>query len=181
MNYVEQMQILINKTIIDIAVIYALVIIVIGVVWIAPFCYYRKKSEKQKNASILKKSLIIQASITFICLLFSLITISSFQDINNMKKDIKNNSFVTYVGNYDIDNTYRFSFSASELWFDLRAVTVEGEEEPLWFDMTSNIGIDIHDAGTIVYGKNSRYIVKLEYRKVASCFAGADANDFFYL
>ena len=98
-----------------------------------------------------------------------------------MKKDIKNNSFVTYVGNYDIDNTYRFSFSASELWFDLRAVTVEGEEEPLWFDMTSNIGIDIHDTGTIVYVKNSRYIVKLEYRKVASCFAGADANDFFYL
>ncbi len=162
MSYVEQMQSLINKTIINIAIIYALIIIIVGVVWIAPFCYYKKKRDKQKNTKILKKSLIAQASITVISLLFSLITISSFQDINNMKKDIENNSFVTYVGDYDIDNTYHFSFSVSELWFDLRAVTVEGENELLWFDMTSNIAIDVHDTGTIVYGKNSRYIVKIE-------------------
>ena len=38
----------------------------------------------------------------------------------------------------------------------------DGEEDPLWFDMTSNIGIDVHDTGTIVYGENSRYIVKIE-------------------
>ena len=79
-----------------------------------------------------------------------------------MKKDIDNNSFVTYVGDYDIDNTYHFSFSVSELWFDLRAVTADGEEDPLWFDMTSNIGIDVHGTGTIVYGENSCYIVKIE-------------------
>ena len=162
MNYVEQMQSLINKTIIDIAIIYALIITVIGVVWVAPFCYYKKKKDKQKNTKIFKKSLIAQASITVICLLLSLITISSFQDINNMKKDIESNSFVTYVGDYDIDNTYHFSFSVSELWFDLRAVDIEGENEPLWFDMTSNNTIDVHDTGTIVYGKNSRYIVEIE-------------------
>ena len=162
MNYVEQMQSLINKTIIDIVIIYVLIIIIIGVVWVAPFCYYKKKRDKRKNSKIFKKSLIAQASITVICLLFSLINISSFQDINNMKKDIENNSFVMYVGDYDIDNTYHFSFSVSELWFDLRAVTVDGEEDPLWFDMTSNIGIDAHDTGTIVYGENSRYIVKIE-------------------
>ena len=162
MNYVEQMQSLINKTIIDIVIISVLVIIIIGVVWFAPFCYYKKKRDKQKNSKIFKKSLIAQASITVICLLFSLINISSFQDINNMKKDIENNSFVMYVGDYDIDNTYHFSFSVSELWFDLRAVTADGEEDPLWFDMTSNIGIDAHDTGTIVYGENSRYIVKIE-------------------
>lgn len=157
------MQCLINKTIIDIAIIYALIIIIIGVVWIAPFCYYKQKMDKQKNTKILKKSLVAQVSITVICLLLSLITISSLRDINNMKKDIENNSFVTYVGDYDIDNTYHhFSFSPSELWFDLRAVTVDGEEEPLWFDMTGNVGIDIHDAGTIIYGENSRYIVKIE-------------------
>lgn len=162
MNYVEKMQSLINKTIIDIAIIYALIIIIVGIVWIAPFYHYKKKRDKQKNTKILKKSVIAQASITVICLLFSLITIPSFQDINNMKKDIENDSFVTYVGDYDIDNTYHFSFSVSELWFDLRAVTVEGENEPLWFDMTSNVGTDMHDRGTIVYGKNSRYIVKIE-------------------
>ena len=181
MDYIDQMQSLINKTIIDIAIIYALIIIIIGVVWIIPFCCYKKKKDKQKNTKIIKKSLIAQASITVICLLFSLITIPSFQDINNMRKDIDNNSFVTYVGDYDIDNTYHFSFSVSGLWFDLRAVTADSEEDPLWFDMTSDIGIDVHDTGIIVYGENSRYIVKLEYRKVASCFAGADANDFFYL
>ena len=162
MNYVEQMQSLINKTIIDIAIIYALIITVIGVVWIAPFCYYKKKKDKQKNTKIFKKSLIAQVSITVICLLLSLITISSFQEINNMKKDIDNNSFVTYVGDYDIDNTYHFPFSVSELWFDLRVVIVEGKEDPLWFDMTSNIGIDVHGTGTIVYGENSGYIVKIE-------------------
>ena len=162
MTYVEQMQSLISKTIIDIAIIYTLIIFIVGVVWIAPFCYFKKKINNQKNAKILKKSMIAQASITVICLLFSLITISSFQDINNMKKDIESNSFVTYVGDYDINNTYHFSFSVSELWFDLRAVDIEGENEPLWFDMTSNNTIDVHDTGTIVYGKNSRYIVKIE-------------------
>ena len=102
MNYVEQMQSLINKTIIDIAIIYALIIIIVGVVWIAPLCYYKKKRDKQKNIKILKKSLIAQTSITVICLLCSLIPISSFRDINNMKKDIEDNSFVTYVGNYGL-------------------------------------------------------------------------------
>jgi heme/copper-type cytochrome/quinol oxidase subunit 2 len=93
MNYVEQMQSLINKTIIDIVIIYVLIIIIIGVVWVAPFCYYKKKRDKRKNSKIFKKSLIAQASITVICLLFSLINISSFQDINNMKKDIDKELF----------------------------------------------------------------------------------------
>ena len=109
MTYVEQMQSLISKTIFDIAFIYTLIFFIVGVVWIAPLCYFKKKRNNQKNAKILKKSMIAQASITVICLLFSLITISSFQDINNMKKDIDNNSFVTYVGDYDIDNTYHFT------------------------------------------------------------------------
>ena len=162
MSYVEQMQSLINKTMVDIAIIYALMIIVVGIVWIAPFCYYKKNNDEQKNTKIQKRSLIAQSSITVICLLLSLITVPSFQDINNMKNDIDNNSFVTYVGDYDIDPTNPFSSSVSELWFDLRAVTVKGKEDPLWFDMTSNIGIDVHATGTIVYGENSCYIVKIE-------------------
>ncbi len=162
MNYIEQMQILINKTIVDIVILLSLIIIIIGVIWITPFLYYKRKKDKQKSVGIPKKSLIAQASITVICLLLSLIPITSFQDISNMKKDIENNSFVTYVGDYDIDYTYHFSFSASELWFDLRTVTVEGEEDPLYFDMTGNIGMDVHGTGTIIYGKNSRYIVKIK-------------------
>jgi len=163
MNYVEQMQSLINKTIIDIVIIYALMIIIVGIVWIAPFCYYKKqRNDKQKNTKIINKSLIAQVGITAVFLLFSLITISSFQDINNMKKDIEDNSFVTYMGDYYIDNTNYFSFTASELWFDLRTVTIKEETEPLYFDMMSNPDVDLHDTGTIVYGKNSRYVVKFE-------------------
>ncbi len=158
MNSVEQMQSLINKTIIDIVIIFVLIIVIIGIIWIVPFCYYKK----HKNFATIKKSLAAQAILTVICLSFSLTTVSSFQDISNMQKDIEDQSFVTYVGDYDIDTTYHFSFSISELWFDLRPVTIENDTEPLWFDRLSDIDVDVKDTGTIVYGKNSRFIVKIE-------------------
>ena len=103
-----------------------------------------------------------QIALTAICLLFSLITISSFKDIGNMKKDIESNDFVVYTGEYSIDSTYHFTFSISELWFDLRAVTIENDSEPLWFDMRSDMDTDLAGNGTIVYGKNSRYVVLID-------------------
>ena len=79
-----------------------------------------------------------------------------------MKKDIESNDFVVYTGEYSIDSTYHFTFSISELWFDLRAVTIENDSEPLWFDMMSNTDTDLAGNGTIVYGKNSRYVVLID-------------------
>ena len=159
MEYTDKMQSFITKTTIDIVIIFSLIAIIIALVWISMLIYYKKR-KMDKNG--LKYSLIGSILLTLICLLFSLTTISSFQDINNMKKDIENQSFVTYIGDYDIDNNYHFSFSISELWFDLRTVTIENDSEPLWFDMMSDIDIDVSDTGTIVYGKNSRFIVKIE-------------------
>lgn len=76
-----------------------------------------------------------------------------------MKKDIETQAFVSYVGSYEIDSTYHFTFSLSELWLDLHAVTIEDETEPLWFDMSSQFDTELKGTGTVVYGKNSRYAV----------------------
>ena len=88
--------------------------------------------------------------------------VASKVDIDNMKKDLEKNDFVTYTGEYSIDSTYHFTFSVSELWFDLRAVTTANDDEPLWFDLMSDIDTDLVGNGTIIYGKNSRYVVLID-------------------
>ena len=50
----------------------------------------------------------------------------------------------------------------SKLWFDLRAVTTANDDEPLWFDLMSDIDTDLVGNGTIIYGKNSRYVVLID-------------------
>ena len=162
MSYEEQIQSLITKTTIDIAIIFSLIAFVLVILWIVPLAYLKNKKIKKINRKQKTKSIMAQIALTAICLLFSLITISSFKDIENMKKDIESNDFVVYTGEYSIDSTYHFTFSISELWFDLRAVTIENDSEPLWFDMMSDMDTDLAGNGTIVYGKNSRYVVLID-------------------
>ena len=162
MSYEEQIQSLITKTTIDIAIIFSLIAFVLVILWIVPLAYLKNKKIKKINKKQKTKSIMAQIALTAICLLFSLITISSFKDIGNMKKDIESNDFVVYTGEYSIDSTYHFTFSISELWFDLRAVTIENDSEPLWFDMMSDMDTDLAGNGTIVYGKNSRYVVLID-------------------
>ena len=159
MSYEEQMQSLITKTTIDIAIVFSLIAIVLAILWIVPLAYFKNKKINRKQKI---KSIIAQIALTAICLSFSLITISNFQDIENMKKDIDANDFVVYTGEYSIGSTYHFTFSISELWFDLRAVTIENDSEPLWLDMISDMDTDLVGNGTIVYGKNSRYVVLID-------------------
>ena len=159
MSYEEQMQSLITKTTIDIAIVFSLIAIVLAILWIVPLAYFKRNQTNRRSKT---KSIVAQIALTAICLLFSLITISNFQDIENMKKDIDANDFVVYTGEYSIDSTYHFTFSISELWFDLRAVTIENDSEPLWFDMMSDMDTDLAGNGTIVYGKNSRYVILID-------------------
>ena len=159
MSYEEQIQSLITNTTIDIAIIFSLIAFVLVILWIVPLAYLKSKKINRKQKT---KLIMAQIALTAICLLFSLITISSFKDIGNMKKDIESNDFVVYTGEYSIDSTYHFTFSISELWFDLRAVTIENDSEPLWFDMMSDMDTDLAGNGTIVYGKNSRYVVLID-------------------
>ena len=167
MSYEEQMQSLITKTTIDIAIIFSLIAIVLVILWIVPLAYLKnkkinRKQKKKINRKQKTKLIMAQIALTAIFLLFSLMTISSFKDIGNMKKDIESNDFVVYTGEYSIGSTYHFTFSISELWFDLRAVTIENDSEPLWFDMMSDMDTDLAGNGTIVYGKNSRYVVLID-------------------
>lgn len=159
MSYEEQMQSLITKTTIDIIIVFSLIAIVLAIVWIVPLAYFKNKKTNRKHKTM---SIMAQITLTAICLLFSLINISSFNDIETMKKDIELHDFVVYTGEYSIDSTYHFTFSISELWFDLRAVTIETDSEPLWFDMMSDMETDLVGDGTIVYGKNSRYVVTID-------------------
>ena len=159
MSYEEQMQSLITKTTIDIAIIFSLIAIVLVILWIVALAYLKNKKINRKQKT---KSIMAQIALTTICLSFSLITISSFKDIGNMKKDIESNDFVVYTGEYSIDSTYHFTFSISEPWFNLRAVTIENDSDPLWFDMVSDMDTDLAGTGTIVYGKNSRYVVLID-------------------
>lgn len=160
MEYTDEMQTLIFKTTIDIIIIFSLIVVILGLLWTTVLFYYKKN--KKVNRKDVKFSFMASFILTVICLLFSLATIPSFQTISNIKKDIENQSFVTYVGDYYIEDPYHFTFSISELWFNLCPVTIENSTEPLWFDRTSNFDIDIKDTGTIVYGKYSRYVVKIE-------------------
>ena len=160
MDYEKQMQTLITKTTIDIVIILSLIAIIIAIVWIVPFVHYRKT--KNIASKIKRTAFIAKIALTAICLLFSLTTISGFRDISNMKKDIATHDFVTFTGDYSIDVSMRLTFSVSELWYDLQTVTIENSDEPLWFDMMSDNDADLRGTGTIVYGRNSRYVVMLE-------------------
>ena len=155
----EQLQALITHKTLEIVIILSLVIAVITLAWIVPILY-RKKQKAKKTA--IKNSLIAQIALTVICLLFCLTTIPDLQTIADAKRDIEEQSYITYTGEYSIELYHRSSFTISDLWFDLRTVTINNTAETLWMDVKSDSNLTMSGTATIVYGKHSRYVLKIE-------------------
>jgi len=171
MKYAELMQGLITQTWIETVLMILIALIIMGLVWLGPVVYYKKckpskKKKLKKDKKQLITNLVAQSALTLIIVILCCVMVAShFGTVSDMKKDIKENSFVTYNGEYDIERKTAFRKSAfiSKLWFDVHPVDIEGTEDRLWFDITQkDLFEDWSGKGTIVYGKHSGYIVSLE-------------------
>lgn len=114
------------------------------------------------------QTLIFKTSIDIIIILLllavsiSLIWIAMFFYYKKNKKTNRKGIKSSFIGSSTLTVICLLFSFATIPSFDLRPVTIENDSEPLWFDRMSNFNVNIKDSGTIVYGKNSRYIVKIE-------------------
>ena len=84
--------------------------------------------------------------------------------LSALKTDADNNSISVYEGEayLQMNNIYTFS----RLFVDYRAVTFEGSDEIFWIDMAKTeegwIDYSGYFNGKIMYGENSKVILKVE-------------------
>ena len=136
----------------------------------------KRKSNKRKTKKKIKlekedkyKTLIGQIVVSVLFIALGVVFIQGdVVTLNNLKKDLAQNSFAVYEGEaYLLDNTpYLHSGAFFDLIIDERFVEFENSDEVYSLDM-SKIWEGFNDQsgefhGKITYGENSKYILKIE-------------------
>lgn len=136
----------------------------------------KRKSNKHKTKRKIKlekedkyKTLIAQLVVSVLFIALGVVFVrGDVVTLNNLKKDLAQNSFAVYEGEaYLLDNTpYLHSGAVFDLIVDERFVEFENSDEVYSLDM-SKIWEGFNDQsgefhGKITYGENSKYILKIE-------------------
>lgn len=168
-EYQAVMESLLARSVVNLLQIYVPMLLIIAVIWIVPWSAQkakRKKKLKKKDIEAAKKSRLAQIALTVMILSLSLLTIPEISNIQAMKKDIDTQSYVVYTGSYEIADDTLQKALVSDLWLDIRTVHAQSTDEWLYLDMVSVWEGWSSDFGTysgrIVYGENSKYIVKIQ-------------------
>ena len=168
---------LINRHIFLLVVDAILIISGILLSWILPYIDSEIKKKKSKpktkiKAEIIKKkkrnTLIIQVVLTAICLVAGIYVIKDDAErLNDLRIDANSNSISVYEGEADLLSSVDIRRGNFSEWFvDYRSVTFEDSDEIYWIDMSEIDEGWVEDwgkfSGKIVYGENSKVILKIE-------------------
>ncbi len=188
--YERSLQSLVGRHTATLCVLLGMLLLLLLIIWIFPILYKRVRADKIKSkwlsvALILlfsgtkepKKSkkgkasmLLAQCIVTLISVgIMMLGMIPSIQEIQLLKKDIAENSYITYVGEYAIDTDYSSSrhINLSHLWLKERFITLtDTNEDGLMID-SSGTFLKFPDhysesQGTVIYGKHSKRIIYID-------------------
>ncbi len=172
---------LIARTYVDIFLVILLFVILFSAIWLLPFLEdklnkkrkkkvtekKRREQERSKKKRLSGQVILSLISVAFLVVFSIVVIIPQYEDMGNMKKDIYENSFVTYSGEYYLCNNYGRS-DFTDFFLDLRGVEIEGRDELLWLDMAKTYEGFLQDwgecSGEIVYGKHSGYIVEINLK-----------------
>lgn len=173
-GYAMSLDSLINREIFLLAVHAALIILIVFLVWFLPYFDGRIQKKKRKpktnrKAKIEKKkkrnTLIVQTVFTVIAIVVGIFGMKiDAERLSALKTDADSNSISVYEGEVylQMNNIYTFS----RLFVDYRAVTFEGSDEIFWIDMAKTeegwIDYSGYFNGKIMYGENSKVILKVE-------------------
>lgn len=147
-----------------------LLLAIIVVVWVS-YCAYSKKDDKKKVPqrklakflTLCRQSLGASIAATVISLIIGIVLwLGTEQTVSDIQKDIRAESYITYHGEYRIEDPFHFgtrgSFGAD--W------TVELDNGDYAFVYIAHIGerATLQEGsfnGRVVYGEHSRFVVEI--------------------
>ena len=185
--YERTLQSLLGRHTATLYVLSLLFLLFLLIIWGAPILYCKLKDKEIKNRALRvaltilfagaedpkrQKSkkwvgLIAQIALTLIVGgMLMLVMISSIQDIQLLKQDIAENSYITYEGEYSIDFKYSREYNFADLWIDERSITLTDSNEIVYVDASGtwwNFSTSYSKSrGTVIYGKHSKRIIYID-------------------
>ena len=185
--YERTLQSLVGRHTATLYVLSLLFLLFLLIIWGAPILYCKLKDKEIKNRALRvaitilfagaedpkrqksKKwvALIAQIALTLIVGgMLMLAMISSIQDIQLLKQDIAENSYITYEGEYSIDFKYSIEYNFADLWIDERSITLTDSNEIVyvdasgtWWKFSTSYS---KSCGTVIYGKHSKRIIYID-------------------
>ena len=185
--YERTLQSLVGRHTATLYVLSLLFLLFLLIIWGAPILYCKLKDKEIKNRALRvalmilfagaedpkrQKSkkwagLIAQIVLTVILGgILMLAVVSSIQDIQLLKQDIAENSYITYEGEYSIDFKYSIEYNFADLWIDERSITLTDSNEIVyvdasgtWWKFSTSYS---KSRGTVIYGKHSKRIIYID-------------------
>ncbi len=154
-----------NTSIIMLAILFLIIVIV----WAFNYIYLKrlknkshKKYNSKKQVKIRRQSLGASIILTVMCVCLGVLVFVDTADIiSNINKDIEENAYITYTGEYYVYGSYT-RHSLYDRWLN---VTFENDDYALMYmnDFFERISSDEGSFnGKVVYGRNSLIVVETE-------------------
>ena len=185
--YERTLQSLVGRHTATLYVLSLLFLLFLLIIWGAPILYCKLKDKEIKNRALRvaltilfagaedpkrqksKKWVGLIAQIVLTVILggiLMLAVVSSIQDIQLLKQDIAENSYITYEGEYSISSKYSSEYNIDDLWIDERSITLTDSNEIVyvdasgtWWKFSTSYS---KSRGTVIYGKHSKRIIYID-------------------
>lgn len=184
--YERTLQSLVGRHTATLYVLSLLFLLFLLIIWGAPILYCKLKDKEIKNRELRVALMILfagaedpkrQKSKKWVGLIAQIVltvilggilmlaVVSSIQDIQLLKQDIAENSYITYEGEYSISRKYSSEYKIDDLWIDERSVTLTDSNEIVYVDASGTWKFPTGSSksrGTVIYGKHSKRIIYID-------------------
>ena len=168
MDYDEVLEKVSQKEISTAIIIAIVLAVIIGTVWCCHYFYFkglRKKHPKKystEHINIRRRSLWASIALTLICVSIGALSIYGVADtISDINKDIEENAYVAYTGNYYVHSDY-IRRTLYDRWL---SVTFDNGDYALLYMNSFAEWLSTEEgwfSGTVVYGRNSQIVVSID-------------------
>ncbi len=187
--YERTLQSLVGRHTATLCVLLGMLLLLLLIIWVFPILYKRVKADKIKSkwcsvaliilfsgAKEPKKEkkgkismLLAQCIVTLISVgIMMLGMVPSIKEIQLLKQDIAESSYITYEGEYALDTDFsRNSIHLNDLWLHERFITLTDTNEDGLIIDSSGTFLKFPDHyskshGTVIYGKHSKRIIYID-------------------
>ena len=145
--------------------------LIIVIIWVCNYLYFKKmknrhpkKYNSNKQIKIRRQSIYASIILSVICVgLGAFLSFDATDTISDVKRDIEENAYVTYVGGYYIDSDlYPSRHSLYDKWL---SVDFDNDDYAFIYMNSFFEWISTEEGqfeGKVVYGKNSLIVVDIE-------------------
>ncbi|MBQ7817636.1 MAG: hypothetical protein IJ388_02410 [Oscillospiraceae bacterium] len=169
MDYDEVLEKVSQKEISTAIIIAIVLAVIIGTVWCCHYFYFKglrkkhpKKYSTELQIKIRRRSLWASIALTLICVSIGALSIYGVADtISDINKDIEENAYVAYTGNYYVHSDY-IRRTLYDRWL---SVTFDNGDYALLYMNSFAEWLSTEEgwfSGTVVYGRNSQIVVSID-------------------